>query len=98
MSDHQEAHSTPAQHDDEPKTPMWLPALGAALLIAVALWWAITPSAPDHAAPDASPSASAASAASVPPPHAAPPVPTGQVDDHVQKLLQQLQGQQQGKR
>jgi hypothetical protein len=26
---------------DEPKTPMWLPALGAALLLLLGIWWAI---------------------------------------------------------
>jgi len=34
-----------AQLDDEPRSPMWLPALGAALFVGVAVWWAVTPSA-----------------------------------------------------
>jgi hypothetical protein len=65
--------------DDEPKSPMWLPALGAALFVAVALWWAVTPSAPPIVADDAAPSASAAppvavaAAATAPPPRALPP-------------------------
>jgi hypothetical protein len=30
-----------AKPENEPQTPMWLPALGAALFIAVALWLAV---------------------------------------------------------
>jgi hypothetical protein len=30
---------------DEPRTPMWLPALGAALFLLVGIWWATRPSA-----------------------------------------------------
>ena len=30
----------------EPKTPMWLPALGAALFLLVGLWWATRPEPP----------------------------------------------------
>lgn len=30
---------THAQHDDEPKTPMWLPALGAVLFLLGGIWW-----------------------------------------------------------
>ena len=30
----------------EPQTPMWLPAVGVALFVSVALWWAVTPKAP----------------------------------------------------
>jgi len=56
--------------DDEPKSPMWLPALGAALFVAVALWWAVTPSA-QPIAPDAAPGASASVAVAA----AAPPLP-----------------------
>ena len=52
--------------DDEPKSPMWLPALGAALFVAVALWWAVTPPAPIAPEPQAAASA----------PAAAPPPPT----------------------
>jgi hypothetical protein len=36
-------HAAPL--DDEPRSPMWLPALGAALFVGVAIWWAVTPSA-----------------------------------------------------
>ena len=46
-----DSHGSPP--DDEPKTPMWLPALGAALFVSVALWWAVTPSAAPIAPDDA---------------------------------------------
>jgi Spy/CpxP family protein refolding chaperone len=72
--------------DDEPKTPMWLPALGAALFVGVALWWAVTPSAPPIVA-DAAASAVASASAAAPvavaaaaPPHqagAGSPMPMG---------------------
>jgi hypothetical protein len=59
---------------------MWLPALGAALFVAVALWWAVTPSAPPIG-PDVegAPSASAdtvAVAAAAPPARAPQPIQT----------------------
>jgi hypothetical protein len=31
-------HGQPSPVEDEPQTPMWLPALGAALFIAFGLW------------------------------------------------------------
>ncbi len=68
-----DSHGSPP--DDEPKTPMWLPALGAALFVSVALWWAVTPSAPPIA-PDDAASASAAVAAPPPPPATPPPQAT----------------------
>jgi hypothetical protein len=47
---------------------MWLPALGAALFVSVALWWAVTPSAPTIVADTAdTPSATVAAAGSAPP-------------------------------
>ncbi len=52
-------HSKPAE--DEPETPMWLPALGAALFIALGLWLAV--GSGSHAAPS-EPAGSSASAAS----------------------------------
>ncbi|MGH7284889.1 MAG: hypothetical protein ACRELY_25465 [Polyangiaceae bacterium] len=55
MSDH-------APPPEEPKTPMWLPALGAALFLLVGVWWA-TRSQPVPPAPAPAPQASAASAA-----------------------------------
>ncbi|MGD0528398.1 MAG: hypothetical protein ABSE49_24900 [Polyangiaceae bacterium] len=57
----------------EPQTPMWLPALGAGLFVAVGLWWAVTPSAPAITADDTAASASASVAAAAPTPPAAPP-------------------------
>jgi hypothetical protein len=63
-------HASPLE--DEPQTPLWLPALGAALFVAVGLWWAVTPSAPSvasiHADQAPSPLASAAAAMSPPSP------------------------------
>lgn len=59
------------KNDDEPQTPMWLPALGVALFLAVGIWWATRPEY--HPPPPApAPSASAApsgSAALAPAPH-----------------------------
>ena len=52
----------PVAVDDEPKTPMWLPALGAALFTSIGLWWAVTPADPPPAAVDQAVSASAATA------------------------------------
>lgn len=66
-------HAVPL--DDEPRTPLWLPALGAAIFVAAALWWAVTPSSTTAAAEGAA-SASASAAAAAPPaatPQAAPP-------------------------
>ncbi len=61
-----ESASHSASHDghappplDEPKSPMWLPALGAALFIAVGLWWAVTPSPPPPPPDDTEPAAAA---------------------------------------
>jgi putative SOS response-associated peptidase YedK len=34
-----------AHHPPEPKTPMWLPALGATLFLLAGIWWAWTTSA-----------------------------------------------------
>jgi hypothetical protein len=63
--------------EDEPKTPMWLPALGAALFVAVALWWAVTPSTPSIA-PEPAASASASVAAAAPALPAPAPAPSPQ--------------------
>ena len=65
-----EAHAPPA--DDEPKSPMWLPALGAALFLGGALWWAVTPSS-TPAGVDAAAASASAVAAPTPPANAAPP-------------------------
>jgi hypothetical protein len=68
---------------------MWLPALGAALFVAVGLWWAVTPPAAPPPAPETSVSGSAGAAAAVTalatapaavthPPLQQPPAVTGQ--------------------
>ncbi|HEY1696372.1 MAG TPA: hypothetical protein VGG39_29610 [Polyangiaceae bacterium] len=65
-------HAPPV--DDEPKSPLWLPALGAALFVGAGLWWAVTPSA---AAVAPEPSASESAAPAARPVAAAPnPAPT----------------------
>lgn len=64
--------SAAAAVEDEPRTPGWLPALGAALFIAAGLWWAVTPA--KVAATGASAPTSPASAA--PPPAPTPPAAT----------------------
>ena len=56
--------------DDEPKTPIWLTAVGAALFVGVALWWAVTPAAAPSTPAEAAPSASVAGAAAAPNPQA----------------------------
>ena len=45
-SDHH-SHETPAP--PEPKTPMWLPALGAVLFLMAGLIWGLTPSSTPEA-------------------------------------------------
>jgi len=61
-------HAAPLE--DEPRTPVWLPALGAALFVGAGLWWAITPAA----APMVAEHVPSASAAVVPVEPAAPVV------------------------
>jgi hypothetical protein len=74
MSDtHASASASAATMDDEPKTPMWLPGLGAALFVGVGLWWAVTPGAPPPAPDAAAASASAATPPPAPSPAPAPP-------------------------
>jgi translation initiation factor IF-2 len=67
-------HGPPAV-DDEPKTPMWLPALGAALFLSAGLWWAVRPEPP----PPPAPVASASAPITAPPAPAPTPVPPPQV-------------------
>jgi hypothetical protein len=58
---HPQAHDSHGPPDPpEPKTPMWLPALGAALFLIAGVWFAVTPSAKpaqDAAAPEGAASA-----------------------------------------
>lgn len=56
-SDHH-AHAAPTL--SEPKTPMWLPALGAFLFLVVGLIWGLLPSADDAATDSAKADAAAA--------------------------------------
>lgn len=65
--------SASPQVDDEPKTPMWLPGLGATLFVAAGLWWAVTPSAAPPASDAAAvTSASASASAAAPAPRPTP--------------------------
>ena len=63
-------------HEDEPQTPMWLPALGVALFLAYGIWWATRPSPlpPPEPAPAASASVAASASAPAAPPQNAPTV------------------------
>jgi hypothetical protein len=36
-------HGSTPHVDDEPKSPLWLPAVGLALFVAVAAFWAALP-------------------------------------------------------
>ena len=58
---------------EEPKTPMWLPALGGALFLALGIWWISTPTAAPPSAPEPAASAPAGAApdagAAAPTPH-----------------------------
>lgn len=72
----------------EPQTPMWLPAVGVALFVSVALWWAVTPKAPPPPVREMP-----AASASAPAPQAAGAVrmADGGIDPSaVQRLLDRL--------
>ncbi len=66
-----EGDDLPPHHavPEEPKSPLWLPFLGGAILAVTLTWWLSTPTAEEEAraAAAASASASASAAASVPP-------------------------------
>jgi hypothetical protein len=72
-SDHVSSAHAPVS--DEPKSPMWLPALGAALFLTAGLWWAVTPSAPDVVADAPAASATTIASAAPAPPPPPPPAP-----------------------
>lgn len=60
---HGTAHGhSPTPDPDEPKTPMWLPAVGAVVFLAAGLLWALCPSGSADAggADGGAPAASAA--------------------------------------
>lgn len=65
MSEQHVASGMP--QDEEPQTPMWLPAVGAALFVGVALWWAVTPPVAPAAPAEPAGSASAPAAAAAAP-------------------------------
>ena len=57
---HSQAHDSHGPPDPlEPKTPMWLPALGAALFLIAGVWFAVSSAkpAPEAAAPEGAASA-----------------------------------------
>jgi hypothetical protein len=84
MSDLHAPASDTAAFDDEPRTPMWLPAVGAALFLVVGIVWAITAlsrpkaDAAQAATVASSVSAAAASPSAAPLRLAAPPPPSSQ--------------------
>ncbi len=57
MADHH------AELPEEPKTPMWLPALGGVLFLLVGIWWATRPEPPKPAPPAPAAVVTAAAAA-----------------------------------
>ncbi len=67
-------HSDPPSTDDEPETPVWLPALGFALFILGGVAWAVTPPVVS-ATPPPLPAPSVVAAPPPPPAQTAPPAP-----------------------
>jgi hypothetical protein len=83
------AHAVPTP-PDEPKTPLWLPAVGAALFILVGLWWAMTPSAVPVVVEEAAAPPSATAPAQQP-----AAAPSGHADDaKIRQLLDQMRQNQ----
>ncbi len=58
------AHGPPPP--EEPKTPMWLPALGAVLFLTVGLIWGLSSPSHENAADSAAPPPTAAADAGAP--------------------------------
>lgn len=80
--DDEEVHSATAEADEdpvpeEPKTPLWLTALGAALFFVLAVVWLVGALASETGTAEASVASAAASAPVPPPPipKAPPPLP-----------------------
>jgi hypothetical protein len=69
-----DSHADPQSTDNEPQTPVWLPALGFALFILGGVAWAVTPRAVS-ATPPPLPAPSVVAAPAPPPSQAAPPAP-----------------------
>jgi hypothetical protein len=67
-------HGSTPRVDDEPKTPLWLPAVGLAFFVGLAVVWATLPEPPPPAT--AEPVAAAPSVSAVRP-AAPPPLPPG---------------------
>jgi hypothetical protein len=88
MSDPHAPTSDTAAFDDEPRTPMWLPAVGAALFLVVGIVWAISALShgPKGDTAQAATVASSAPAAAAPARPAPPPspsaAPAGQAGGH----------------
>ncbi|MBS2017779.1 MAG: hypothetical protein JST00_33180 [Deltaproteobacteria bacterium] len=63
MAHDSHAHGPPPP--PEPKTPMWLPAVGAVLFLMVGLFWALSDSTPEtkDSQPGSAPAATATAAA-----------------------------------
>ena len=93
--------------DDEPRTPMWLPAVGAVLLLLVGCWWALGGDDDPAAAASAKASGAASVAGSAPrgipraaarPERDVPVAVDGQRKEALRKRLEQLREQrEQGK-
>ena len=54
---------------EEPKTPMWLPAVGAVLFLTVGILWGLSPAAPPEGASPAGAASSAPADAGARPAH-----------------------------
>jgi hypothetical protein len=68
-------HGSAPRVDDEPKTPLWLPALGLAFFVGLAIVWATLPETPPPAAEAAEHAQAATPASAARPP--SPPLPPG---------------------
>jgi hypothetical protein len=89
VRDMSEQHVAASPQEDEPKTPMWLTGVGAALFVGVALWWAVTPAAPSSTPAETVPSASVTAAAAAPNPQAQAQPPAQQAAAPGASIIQQ---------